>query len=124
MAKNMSVTAHFVGLPGDELDRRCHKIFEEHDGHVIGAGTLLATSEREVEGSIPEDRVEETQAALRAAGFRVSEARQEVTIEKIWEEGDKGMIVFSDGRVLRKEGNKLIFEDGREVRLGTFDLDE
>jgi hypothetical protein len=66
-----SITALFFDLPGSATDKVCHGIFETYGGEFVGAGTLLASGERDVQYFVPNDRAEECRATLKKAGFRL-----------------------------------------------------
>lgn len=64
----------YTNEPGSNLEKACRSIFDARGGRYIGAGTWMvgpAKGERDVQYDIPGDRVEETKAALKKAGFRL-----------------------------------------------------
>lgn len=68
----VAVTAYFADWPGSAADKKCHKIFEQHDGEFLNCGTFIGdpTPERDVQFAVPMTKLKACKKALTAAGFR------------------------------------------------------
>ena len=67
----MTISANFIGLPGDAKDRRANEIFKKYRGRFGNTGTFMETGERDVEYDVPNKHADTCVAELKAAGFKV-----------------------------------------------------
>ena len=69
-----TLTAYLFDVPDGPRDKAAHAIFREHQGHFVGAGTMLVeprAGERDVEYDIPDEHRAACAGALKKAGFRL-----------------------------------------------------
>lgn len=68
------ISISFRGRPGDENDKRAHKIAEQHGAQFLGGGTMLPEMIRDLQFDVPNANVEACRAALKAAGYKVDDS--------------------------------------------------
>ena len=66
-----TITAQFIGAPGDQIDEKCHAIFEAHGCKFFNQGTWIDTNEREVEFIVDDDKIDAVTEALNALACSV-----------------------------------------------------
>jgi hypothetical protein len=66
--------AYFFDIPGGGRDNEAHAIFRKAGGHYVGAGTFLATGERDIEYDFSDELSRKRcRTALKNAGFRMKD---------------------------------------------------
>jgi hypothetical protein len=71
----MKLSAYFYDMPGDEIYEQVHAIFQRFGGTELGSGMVLADpgkGQRDVQYDIPAVHVQACQAALVAAGAKLT----------------------------------------------------
>lgn len=71
LSTHVEFSAEFIGRPGDNRDLVAHNIVHQYDGVVIGSGTLLPTSMRDLTIRVPRINANPLREALRKAGLTI-----------------------------------------------------
>ena len=72
-----SVTAYYIGMPGDPEERKADALFKKYGGRSVGRGTMIAgrKPKRDIQYDVPEENVAALKKALRSAGFTTDRVR-------------------------------------------------
>lgn len=73
MRSHVEFEASFVGRPGDPRDRAAESIVHMYEGSIIGSGTFMPESMRDLQIRVPRIHERPLKEALRKAGITVEE---------------------------------------------------